>query len=132
MDTWISRATGDWYSRHRARFEGVALIGAHPEHLESSRLDGLLMNPCFILEYIRVLVAGAFALPCSPCIMVGLVPLLLIVPSKLLFASFVALAFKGVLWVLNLLVLAPFSDPLRRLPGPRAGYWENHFWELTE
>ena len=50
----------------------------------------------------------------------------------LLFASLVALTFKGAIWALNLLVLAPLSDPLRRLPGPRAGYWEDHFWELME
>ena len=54
------------------------------------------------------------------------------IPSKLLFASLVILVFKGALWTLNLLILAPLSDPLRRLPGPRAGYWQNHFWELTE
>lgn len=52
--------------------------------------------------------------------------------SKLLFVSLVAVAFKGALWALNLFVLAPLSDPLRQLPGPRAGYWENHFWELME
>lgn len=51
---------------------------------------------------------------------------------NLLFVSFVALVFKGVLWALNLFVFAPLFDPLRRLPGPRANYWENHFWELTE
>ncbi|KAF9654295.1 cytochrome P450 [Thelephora ganbajun] len=51
---------------------------------------------------------------------------------KLLFAFLVALAFKGALWVLNLFILAPLSDPLRRLPGPTAGYWENHFWELID
>jgi hypothetical protein len=54
------------------------------------------------------------------------------VPSKFLFASLVALVFKGTLWALNVFILAPLSDPLRQLPGPRAGYWENHFWELTE
>ena len=52
--------------------------------------------------------------------------------SKLLFVYLVALAFKGALWAFNLFVLAPLSDPLRQLPGPRAGYWENHFWELME
>ena len=52
--------------------------------------------------------------------------------SKLLFVSIVAFAFKGALWTLKLLVLDPLSDPLRQLPGPRAGYWENHFWELME
>jgi len=51
---------------------------------------------------------------------------------KLLLASLILLGFKGVLWTLNLFVFAPLSDPLRRLPGPRAGYWENHFWELME
>ena len=52
--------------------------------------------------------------------------------SKFLFASLAALTLRGALWVLSLLVFAPLSDPLRRLPGPRAGYWENHFWELME
>lgn len=64
--------------------------------------------------------------------MAELVLCLFTVAPKLLFASFVALAFRGALWALNLLVFAPLSDPLRRLPGPRAGYWENHFWELME
>ena len=64
--------------------------------------------------------------------MAELVLRLFTVLLKLFFASLVALAFKGALWALNLFVLAPLSDPLRRLPGPRAGYWKNHFWELTE
>jgi len=50
----------------------------------------------------------------------------------LLFASLVALTLKGAIWALYLFVLAPLSDPLRRLPGPRANYWEDHFWELME
>ena len=51
---------------------------------------------------------------------------------RLLFACLVALTFKGAIWALELFVLAPLSDPLRRLSGPRAGYWEDHFWELME
>ena len=64
--------------------------------------------------------------------MFNLVLFLSTVTSKLLFVSLVTLALKGALWALNLFVLAPLSDPLRRLPGPRAGYWENHFWVLME
>jgi hypothetical protein len=64
--------------------------------------------------------------------MANLVLCLSAATSKLLFVSLVSLALKGALWALNLFVLAPLSDPLRRLPGPRAGYWENHFWELME
>ena len=64
--------------------------------------------------------------------MAELVLCLFTATSKLILASLVALVFKGALWALNLFVFAPLSDPLRRLPGPRAGYWENHFWELME
>lgn len=39
---------------------------------------------------------------------------------------------RAALWILNMLVLAPPFDPLRKLPGPEGSYWEKHFMQLME
>ncbi|KAJ7640114.1 cytochrome P450 [Mycena rosella] len=39
---------------------------------------------------------------------------------------------KGVVWLVNLLVVAPRFDPLRNLPGPDAPPFESHFNEVND
>lgn len=39
---------------------------------------------------------------------------------------------RGVLWLVNLVLVAPRFDPLRNLPGPDASAFESHFNEVNE
>lgn len=46
-----------------------------------------------------------------------------------LFALVVA---RGVVWLVNLFLIAPRLDPLRNLPGPDASAFQSHFSEVNE
>ncbi|KAJ7151604.1 cytochrome P450 [Mycena filopes] len=39
---------------------------------------------------------------------------------------------RGVIWLVNLLLVAPRFDPLRNLPGPDAAPFQSHFGELND
>jgi hypothetical protein len=39
---------------------------------------------------------------------------------------------RGILWLVNLLLVAPRFDPLRNLPGPDASAFQSHFSEVNE
>ena len=46
--------------------------------------------------------------------------------------ALIIVLFRGVpKWLLSL-VLMPFSDPLRHLPGPPGSFFQNHFREVLE
>ncbi|KAJ7480120.1 cytochrome P450 [Mycena galericulata] len=45
---------------------------------------------------------------------------------------FVVVVARGVLWLVNLLLVAPRFDPLRNLPGPDAPAFESHFNEVND
>lgn len=39
---------------------------------------------------------------------------------------------RGIIWLVNLVLVAPRSDPLRNLPGPDAPAFQSHFSEVNE
>lgn len=39
---------------------------------------------------------------------------------------------RAAYWVIYTLLIAPAVDPLRLLPGPDAGFWDQHILHLVE
>ncbi|KAF7319861.1 Cytochrome P450 [Mycena kentingensis (nom. inval.)] len=52
--------------------------------------------------------------------------------AKLLAALVSLLLLRGIVWLVNLLVIAPLRDPLRNLPGPDGGAFETHFSSVND
>lgn len=67
-------------------------------------------------------------MPVLATISYGLLPVLL----KAIAVLISLLLARGVVWLVNLLCIAPLLDPLKNLPGPDASYFQNHFVEVME
>lgn len=39
---------------------------------------------------------------------------------------------RGLVWLFNLLVVAPLFDPLKNMPGPEASAFQSHFRDVME
>ncbi|KAJ3770227.1 cytochrome P450 [Lentinula raphanica] len=52
-------------------------------------------------------------------------------PLTLLLWSIVLLVGRGLLWIVNLLVISPLFDPLRKLPGPTAPFFYSHIQRVV-
>lgn len=42
------------------------------------------------------------------------------------------LAARGAVWLVNMMVVAPMSDPLKYVQGPEGSALQNHFREIME
>lgn len=47
-------------------------------------------------------------------------------------AVLLLVAARGIIWLVNFLVVAPFFDPLKWLPGPDGSAFQSHFSDLME
>ncbi|KAJ4485497.1 cytochrome P450 [Lentinula aciculospora] len=53
-------------------------------------------------------------------------------PLKLLLLAIVLVVGRGLLWIVNLLVVAPLFDPLRKLPGPPGPFFFSHIQSVVK
>lgn len=51
---------------------------------------------------------------------------------KVSLISLLLLLARGILWMVNMLLVAPLFDPLQNLPGPEGAALQNHFSEVME
>jgi hypothetical protein len=56
----------------------------------------------------------------------------LAVLAKACLVIFLFTLVRGLAWVFNLFILAPFLDPLRNIPGPEGSALDTHLGELME
>ncbi|KAF5377300.1 hypothetical protein D9615_006383 [Tricholomella constricta] len=61
----------------------------------------------------------------------GLVTVL-VVGLKVSAVCIVLVVARGVVWFLNMVLIMPLFDPLRKLPGPKASALENHFQDVMD
>ncbi|KAJ3986337.1 cytochrome P450 [Lentinula detonsa] len=56
----------------------------------------------------------------------------MLTPLTLLLSVVVLLVGRGLLWIVNLLVISPLFDPLRKLPGPTAPFFHSHIQRVVD
>jgi len=39
---------------------------------------------------------------------------------------------RGLIWLINMIIIAPILDPLKKMQGPDGSFLQNHFRELME
>lgn len=62
----------------------------------------------------------------------NIVLLLLAYMAKACAVVLLLLLARGMVWLLDMLVIAPLSDPLKNMPGPVASPFQNHFRDVME
>lgn len=51
---------------------------------------------------------------------------------KALVVFLLLLSTKAIVWLVNMLLIAPRLDPLRHMPGPDGSAFQSHFQEIME
>jgi hypothetical protein len=55
-----------------------------------------------------------------------------IIAAKVAAVSLLLLLARGIVWLLNMLIVLPLYDPLNNMPGPSGSTFQNHFGEVME
>lgn len=51
---------------------------------------------------------------------------------KVCAVALIMVVIRGILWLLHMMVIRPFIDPLQNIPGPNATFFQSHIRQVLE